>query len=87
MKQLYQTVLRPLVGVLSAALAVEFFITSSATSRGQFYLQPLRVLLHPLSIQQSKGQKDLTQVGAKDRQKARVFRASPFLSFSKELRS
>ena len=29
----------------------------------QFYLQPLRVLLHPLSIQQSKGQKDLTQVG------------------------
>ncbi|RHN58840.1 hypothetical protein MtrunA17_Chr4g0006761 [Medicago truncatula] len=45
----------------------------------QFYLQPLRVLLYPLSIQQSQGQKDLTEVGAKDRQKARVFRASPFL--------
>ncbi|KAI3664321.1 hypothetical protein L1987_88706 [Smallanthus sonchifolius] len=28
------TVLRPLVGVLSAALAVEFFLISSATSRG-----------------------------------------------------
>nr|AGC78885.1 hypothetical protein [Vicia faba] len=51
----------------------------------QFYLQPLRVILHPLSIQQSQGQKDLTQVGAKDRQKARVFRAYPFLSGTKEL--
>ncbi|CAI8617627.1 unnamed protein product [Vicia faba] len=50
----------------------------------QFYLQPLRVILHPLSIQQSQGQKDLTQVGAKDRQKARVFRAYPFLSGTKE---